>query len=122
MTPITKEFKSFGYAFRGIWQLITNERHAKFHCIATIFVVAAGVFFHISKTEWLLVILTIGIVIGLEAINTAIEKLSDVVSPQQDKRIAYVKDIAAGAVLICAISAAIIGCLIFVPYLLNWII
>lgn len=111
-----KEIKSFGYAFLGIIQLFKTERHAKFHAFAAVCVMLAGLFFKISKIEWFVVVFAIGIVIASEAFNTAIEKLSDEVCSSQNERIGLVKNVAAGAVLICAIAAAVIGLMVFLPY------
>ena len=84
----------------------------------TVLVIIAGLLFHISTVEWIAVIFAIGLVLTAEAINSAIERLSDVVQPEKDDRIRDVKDICAGAVLICAITAAVIGSIIFLPKLL----
>lgn len=74
--------------------------------------------FHISTLEWMAVIFAIGLVLAAEAVNSAVERLSDIVQPEKDDRIRDVKDICAGAVLLCAITAAIIGIIIFLPKLL----
>ena len=79
----------------------------------------AGIFFGITKAEWLAVIICIGMVITAELFNSAIERLVDMVSPQWQSIAGEVKDIAAGAVLVTAIAAAIVGLIVFVPYLLN---
>ena len=84
----------------------------------TILVLLAGFLFEISEFEWLAVVFAIGLVLAGEAINSAIERLSDVVRPELDDRIRDVKDISAGAVLICAITAAIIGITVFLPKLI----
>ena len=84
-------------------------------------VIAAGILFGIAKTEWLIIILTIGFVLAAEGFNTAIEKLCDHVSPAYHNTIKKVKDFAAAAVLLAAISAAVIGFLIFIPYILEWL-
>ena len=84
----------------------------------TIVVVLAGFLFKLSNVEWLAVVFAIGLVLAGEAINSAIERLSDVVQPEWDDRIRDVKDISAGAVLICAITAAIIGIIVFLPKLI----
>lgn len=86
----------------------------------TVLVIIAGLLFHISTVEWIAVIFAIGLVLTAEAINSAIERLSDVVQPEKDDRIRDVKDICAGAVLICAITATIIGSIIFLPKLLMF--
>ena len=84
----------------------------------TVLVIIAGLLFHISTFEWIAVFFAIGLVLAAEAINSAIERLSDVVQPEKDDRIRDVKDISAGAVLVCAITAAIIGIIIFLPKIL----
>ncbi|MGB0984647.1 MAG: diacylglycerol kinase family protein [Saprospiraceae bacterium] len=112
---IKQRMASFGYALRGLRLLFETEIHGKFHILFAIFVIGASVFFNISTTEWCLVIITITIVISAEAFNSSIESLTDLVSPDQHPLAAKTKDMAAGAVLILAIGAAIIGCIIFLP-------
>lgn len=75
----------------------------------------AGFIFQISTTEWILQLLAIGLVMTAEALNTAIEKLTDYIQPEYDKKIGFIKDIAAGAPAIAAIIAVIIGVLIYLP-------
>lgn len=79
-------------------------------------VIIAGIVLGITRTEWIMVVMCIGTVIAAELFNTAIEKLVDLVSPERHPVAGRVKDIAAGAVLICAVAAAIIGLIIFIPY------
>lgn len=109
-----KFFKGFRYAFEGL-AAAKSERNMKFHLCATVGVTAAGFLFGISATEWMAVLLCCGMVVGAEMLNTAIEKLADMVEPAQNKQIKFVKDVAAGAVLACAIAAACVGLLVFVP-------
>ena len=109
-----KQLRSFGYAWKGICCCIGKEQNLSFHLIATAVVVIAGFALGITRTEWTVILLCIGVVIAAELFNTAIEKLVDLVSPGQ------VKDIAAGAVLVCAAAAAIIGLVIFIPYLTRF--
>ena len=111
-----KRAKSFEYAARGIKWLFA-EHNAWIHLIATIVVIIAGFCFDITRTEWMMVCICIGMVFAAETFNTAIEKLCDVVSPEWNDKIGKVKDLAAGAVLITAIVAAIVGLIIFIPYL-----
>ncbi len=111
------ELKKFGYAFRGLRILFTKETHAKVHAVIAIAVIVAGLLLHISQTNWAMISIAIALVIGAEAFNTAIEKLCDVAQPEIDPRIRDIKDIAAGAVLCCAIIAVVIGIIIFGPYL-----
>ena len=112
---IRRRLESFKYAGRGIRWLFA-EHNAWIHLAATIGVIVAGLCFGITRSEWIVIILCIGIVFAAETFNTAIEKLANVVSPQWNEMIGKVKDLAAGAVLICAIAAAIVGLIIFIPY------
>ncbi|WP_321331202.1 diacylglycerol kinase family protein [uncultured Bacteroides sp.] len=114
-----KILKSFSYAGTGIVGFLRAEHNAWVHCLAIVVVTAAGFCFHIAKNEWIAVIFCFGLVLAAEAFNTAIERLTDLVSPQQSPIAGNVKDIAAGAVLICAIVAAIIGLIIFIPYFIE---
>ena len=115
---IKARLASFKNAWRGLTVFIRQEHNAWIHCAATVLVIVAGLVFRISTTEWIAVFFAIGLVLAAEAINSAIERLSDVVQPEKDERIRDVKDISAGAVLLCAIAAAIIGFIIFLPKLL----
>jgi diacylglycerol kinase len=114
---ISARLKSFAYAFEGILDFIKYEPQAVIHAIATVLVVAAGFYFSINATEWIAVIVAIGLVIISEMMNTAIEKLTDMVSPEYNPRAKVVKDLAAGAVLIAALAAAMIGIVVFLPKL-----
>ena len=119
MNELKKRIKSFGYAFKGIASLLKKEHTAWIQCLAIVVVTSLGFYFHITPTEWCIVLLCFGMVLAAEGFNTAIERLVDLVSPERHPVAGDVKDVAAGAVLICAIAAAIIGCIIFLPYLLN---
>lgn len=116
---ILKRIKSFKYAFNGLRVLIIEEHNARIHLMATILVLIAGVFFKISVIEWGMIAFSIGFVFSMEAINSAIENLSDFVSPNKHKLIKKVKDLSAAAVLISAITSLIIGCLVFIPKIIN---
>lgn len=117
---LKKQIRSFGYAWQGIKCCVGKEQNLSFHLIAAAAVVIAGFYFDITQTEWLMIILCIGMVITAELFNTAIEKLVDRVSPERNPIAGQVKDIAAGAVLVCAAAAAIIGLIIFIPYLTRF--
>ncbi len=109
--------KRLGFALCGLRLLIKTERHFQIHTIAFIMVIIIGCFFKISSYEWVAILLISGLVIVSEAINSSIEKLSDVITREHNPLIKQVKDIAAGAVLIAAILALIIGLVIFYPYI-----
>jgi len=111
--------KSFRYAFRGIGYLILGEHNARIHCLAAVLVTICGFLLGLSALEWVVVVLVIGFVFAMEAVNSAIEALCDFVSPEQREMIGRVKDLAAGAVLLAAIGAAIIGGIIFLPKIIN---
>ena len=111
-------FGSFLPAFKGIGSAFKSERNLRLHLIAVVFVTITSIAFGISITEWLIILVLFALVIAMELINTAIEKLSDVVQPEKDDRIRIIKDISAGAVLWVAIIALIIGFLIFIPKIL----
>jgi len=110
-----KRIRSFGYAFKGIKAVFGKEANMNIHLIMAGLVVICGFLFSISATEWMLCVLCFGLVISLEMINSAIENLVDLVSPEKNKLAGRAKDIAAGAVLVAAICAAIVGLIIFVP-------
>jgi len=113
-----KQLKSFTFAWKGILTCAGHEQNITFHLIAAIIVVATGFCFGISRTEWMVVMLCIGTVIAAELFNSAIERLVDMVSPEWEKTAGEVKDIAAGAVLLTAIAAAIVGMIVFLPYVI----
>ena len=113
-----KQMKSFTFAWNGILTCAGHEQNIKFHLLAAIAVIVAGFFFHITHIEWMVVMLCIGSVIAAELFNSAIERLVDLVSPERNRIAGEVKDIAAGAVLVTAIAAAIVGLIVFLPYIL----
>lgn len=110
--------KSFRYAFRGVRRLFLYTPNARIHLLFTLGVIGGGLFFGISRSEWLILILCIVLVLSLEAINSALEQIADKVTTDYSPLIRDAKDFAAGAVLITAIGSAIIGLWIFIPYIL----
>ena len=113
-------YKSFGYAFEGIWAVISKERNMQIHCCAMVLVIAAGLFFKISLTKWCLCFILFGLVMALEMVNTAVESVVDLVTEERKPLAKLAKDAAAGAVLIAAIMAAVTGSLIFIPELMDF--
>ncbi|SFV30944.1 diacylglycerol kinase family protein [Thermoflavifilum thermophilum] len=109
--------QSFAFAFAGLFQLICKEHNARIHLLATAVVITAGLWLHISRTDWLAVVMATGLVWCAEAFNSAIEKLTDQVSPEWNVQAKYIKDVAAAAVLIAAITAVVVACLVFIPRL-----
>lgn len=115
---ITIIIKSFGFAWAGIRYAFATQVHFRFHCLAMVLAVGLGFFFGVSRLEWLAIILCIVLVLSAELFNTAIESVVDLVSPAYHQLAKVAKDTAAGAVLVLAIGSAIVGLLIFLPYLL----
>lgn len=118
---MNKFFKGFGFAFAGIWQMLLHERNFKVHVLALLVVILAGFYFHITAQEWINILLVSALVLSLEAINTAIEKLCDLYTTETHPQIKIIKDIAAGAVLISAIFALVIAIVIFKKYILIFL-
>lgn len=116
---IKDRINSFAYAFKGIAYALKLEHNIWIHCILAIAAIALGFFLEIKLAEWLFIILAIGLVFSAELFNTAIEVLIDFVSPEHNPKAGLVKDIAAGAVLVTAITAALIGLFIFGPKIID---
>lgn len=110
---------SFGYAFEGIWTGIYKERNMKIHCLAIVLVTIAGVFFQITAIQWCICLLLFALIASLELVNTAVEAVVDLVTEEKKPLAKIAKDTAAGAVLFSAIISVIIGCIIFLPYVLE---
>lgn len=110
--------RSFRYAFNGILTLVRSEHNARIHLVATVLVVAAGFIFSITPMQWVAVILCISAVFSLEAVNSAVEALADLVSPDYHPLVKKAKDVASAAVLIAAMASVIVAGIIFIPYIL----
>lgn len=110
---LRNRIKSFQHAFRGVWRLFALTPNAWIHLAFTIGVIIGGFVFQVTRLEWLILILCIILVLSLEAINTALERLADQVTTEYSPLIKDAKDLAAAAVLISAIGTAIIGLIIF---------
>lgn len=117
-----KQLHSFGYAWQGIRSCVGKEQNLSFHLIVTVCVVTAGFGFSITRGEWTAIVICIGLVIAAELFNSAIERLVDLVSPQRHPVAGQVKDIAAGAVLVCALAAIVVGLIVFIPYLTRFLL
>lgn len=111
-----KLIDSFGYAIAGIFFCLRHERNMKIHYLAAVIVICCGFYFPITKIEWIVLLIVIGIVMSLEMVNTAVEKTVDLATADIHPFAKVAKDVAAGAVLLFAIIAVIIGAIIFLPY------
>jgi diacylglycerol kinase len=114
-----QRLKSFQYAFKGVAVFFQTQTNAIIHFLAAFLVVLLGFLFQITWYEWALLIFAIGLVFSMEVMNTAIEFLTDLVSPNPNEKAGKVKDIAAGAVLLAAITALLIGIIVFLPKFLR---
>lgn len=114
-TFFTGRLKSVTYAFKGAVKLITTEHSIMVQFSLGILLTIAGFYFGISSTEWLFQTMAIGLVMSIEGLNTAVEKIADFIHPNYHERIGFIKDIAAGAVFFAAITAIIIGLIIYMP-------
>jgi diacylglycerol kinase (ATP) len=112
----TGRIRSFRHAFLGIWRMIQCQHNAWIHAAVMLGVLTAGFLFHVSTADWCWIVLAISIVWTAEALNTAFEFLADAASPEFHPLVRDAKDVAAGAVLVTAIAAAVIGAIIFWPY------
>ncbi|WP_439880828.1 diacylglycerol kinase family protein [Pontibacter sp. MBLB2868] len=119
-TYFKKRYNSFRFAFKGINSAIRSEPHMRIHILSAVAVVIAGFAFNITRMEWCLLVGSMGLVITAEIINTAIETLTNLVSPEINPLAGKAKDLAAGAVLIAALTAAVVGAVVFLPYLLAY--
>ena len=108
---------SFGHAFRGVGSALRSEVHLRFHAVATVVVLGLGFYCGLGRLEWALVALAVAGVWTAELLNTAIEALTDLASPNFHPLAGKAKDVAAGAVLLAAAGAAAVGALVFGPHL-----
>ena len=109
------------WALRGVGFVLGTQTSARIQLAVAGFVIAAGCFFEIDRMEWIAVSLAIGAVLAAEAFNTALESLADAVHPERHPLVGRAKDCAAGAVLLAAIAAIVVGILVFLPKLILWL-
>lgn len=107
--------KSVTFAYKGAFKLITTEHSIMVQFSIGIIMTIAGFYFNITATEWLFQTFAIGLIMSIEGLNTAVEKIADFIHPNYHERIGFIKDIAAGSVFFAAITAIIIGLIIYVP-------
>ena len=117
----TGRVRSFRHAIAGIWRMIRCQHNAWIHAAVTLLVLALAFLLRVSSADWCWIIVAISIVWTAEALNTAFEFLADAASPEFHPLVRDAKDVAAGAVLLTAIAAAVIGAVIFWPYVAKWI-
>lgn len=113
--PWVRFVRGFRFATRGVLWGLCTQRNLRVHTAAAVLVVALGAWHGVAPWEWCVLLLAIGLVMGAELLNSAIEVLSDRVTGERDEAIRLAKDAAAGAVLLCALAAAAVGAVVFVP-------
>jgi diacylglycerol kinase (ATP) len=116
-TFFTGRLKSVGFAVKGAIKLITTEHSVMVQSSLAVIMIIAGFYFEIDKYEWMFQIFAFGLVLSIEGLNTAIEKVADFIHPDYHERIGFIKDIAAGAVFFAALTAITIGLFIYLPRL-----
>lgn len=116
-----KLINSFKYAISGIGTSFKTERNMKIHIFVMILVIIAGIVFKVSSLDWIILVTMFGLVISAELFNTAIETVVDMITKEKNEKAKIAKDVAAGAVLVLAIASVIVGLIIFIPKILNFI-
>ncbi len=112
---VLSRLKSFGFAYNGLKILFQKEHNSRIHLIATLIVIIISFIYDLNASEWLAIIFSIGLVFTAELFNTAIENICDFISIEKNEKIKIIKDLAAAAVLISALTVSIIGLIIFLP-------
>ncbi len=115
---VRNRIRGIGIAFRGAFLLVKTESSIQIQVVLALLVTGAGFYFQISATEWIVQIMAIALVLGVEGLNTAIEKMSDYTQPEFDNKIGFIKDVSAGAVMFVSLMAFIVGLLIYLPKLI----
>lgn len=115
---ITGRLKSVRFTIIGAYKLITTEHSVMVQTTIALLLVIAGFYFNISREEWMMQIMATGLVLAVEGLNTAVEKICDFIHPKYHEKIGFIKDIAGGAVLFSAIASVAVGLLIYLPKLM----
>lgn len=118
MIKIKRLAKSFRYAVKGLIKIFREEQNIRVQSFIGILALLAAIYFQISRMEWVVIILIIGLVILMEIINSAVERVADILKPRIDSYVKEIKDITAAAVMLASIISIIIGIIIFTPYLI----
>ena len=115
MQPSSDLLTSFKHAFSGVWYVVRTQRNARIHLAVALVVIALGLWLGLSYTQWAVIVLTIGLVLAAEAFNTVAEAAVDLATAERHPLAKIAKDVAAGAVLLMAITAVLVGLLILGP-------
>jgi diacylglycerol kinase (ATP) len=114
-TFVTGRLKSMGFALKGAIKLITTEHSIMVQFTVGVLLFFGGFYFQLSTTEWLFQVLAVGMVLSIEGLNTAVEKIADFIHPNYHEKIGFIKDIAAGSVFFAAMTAIAMILIIYVP-------
>ncbi len=120
-TKTKKLINSFKYAFAGIVTSFKTEQNMKIHILVMILVIIAGIVLKVSSLDWIILVIMFSLVISAELFNTVIETVVDMITMEKNEKAKIAKDIAAGAVLVLAIGSIIVGLIIFIPKILDFI-
>lgn len=121
MKKTKRLINSFKYAISGIITSFKTERNMKIHILVMILVIIAGIVFKLSLLDWIILVIMFGLVISAELFNTAIETTIDMITKEKNEKAKIAKDVAAGAVLVLAVASVIVGLIIFIPKILDFI-
>lgn len=121
MIQTKKAWNSFGYAIDGVRYCFRQENNFRIHTLIATLVILAGAWTKVSRWEWCMLLLAIGLVMVTELLNTSIERLTDIICPHQDPKAGIVKDVAASAVLMASLIAIGMGACVFGPYIITFI-
>ncbi|MEI6596602.1 MAG: diacylglycerol kinase family protein [bacterium] len=116
MIKLSRLFKSYGYAIKGLFKTFQEEQNLKIQILASLIVLILGIYFSISRLEWAILTLVVCLVLTAEITNSAVERITDVLKPRINTYVKEIKDIMAAAVLLSSMAAVIIGVIIFFPY------
>ncbi len=117
MVRVKRLLKSFSHAFRGLVKIFFEEQNLKIQTTVGLVVLIFALFLQISRLEWVLLVFVISLVILLEIVNSAVERITDVLKPRINSYVKEIKDIMAAGVLLASIAATVVGIIIFWPYL-----
>lgn len=120
MIRINRLLKSYSYAFKGLFKTFREEQNLRIQTIASLIIFILGIYFKISRLEWALLVLVIGLVLVAEITNSAVERITDVLKPRINNYIQEIKDIMAAGVLLSSMAAIIVGLVVFLPYLYKF--
>lgn len=120
MIRINRLLKSYSYAFKGLFKTFREEQNLRIQTIASLIIFILGVYFKISRLEWALLVLVIGLVLVAEITNSAVERITDVLKPRINNYVKEIKDVMAAGVLLSSMAAIIVGLVVFLPYLYKF--